>query len=364
MEFINNTKYPAKLYQTLDGSGQRFASIVVKASYSFPEKNNERARPATQQSEIILSDVFVAEAGLSAPLFESDLAPHKPRCDILIHANAHTTNNKPEKELIVGFQLASCEKKILVTGNRIWKKGLLGLTPSKPAPFTIMPIHYGLAFGGKLTDGNTSDSICYPENPIGRGFAKGRYTKQLTGNPLPNLNEPHRPVDNHSSNYTPMSFGPVGRSWQPRLAYAGTYDDNWKENVFPLPPADLNELYYQSAPEDQQIDYPKGGEIISLYNLHPTRSFIQFPLPNLTLPIQLICQKGFEHTLESNVDTLIIDATTENIFITWRARFPIKRSLLEIKTVFIGQGINIWKASQRTQGGCCGEPATSSAQNG
>lgn len=364
MELINNTKYPAKLYQTMDSSGQRFASIVVKASYRFPEHNNERARPTEQQENILLSDVFAAEPGLSAPLFESDLAPHKPRCDILIHANAHTENKKRETELIIGFQLGTCDKKILVTGNRVWKKGLLGVTPSKPEPFTTMPIHYGLAFGGQWSDENTATPLCYAENPIGRGFAKGRYVKQLIETLLPNLNEPLNPVENYSKNYRPMSFGPIGRSWQPRLAYAGTYDEHWKENVFPLPPADLHEIYYQSAPADQQIDYPKGGEIISLWNLHPIRPLIQFPLPNLNLPVQLICQRGIEHSLASKVDTLVIDVTTEKFFITWRSRFPIKRSLHEIKAVFIGQGIKLWKASQRQQGGCCGEPESPAIQNG
>lgn len=181
MELINNTKYPAKNYQTIGDSGQRFASIVVKASYAFPAQNNERARPSEQQDAILLSDIFVAEPGLSTPLFESDLAPHKPRCDILIHANAYTENNKPETELIVAFKLSSCEKRILVTGNRVWKKGILGLTPSKTEKFTSIPINYGHAFGGQWFNDNAADSTCHAANPIGCGFAKGKFIKQLIG---------------------------------------------------------------------------------------------------------------------------------------------------------------------------------------
>ena len=364
MELINNTKYPAKLYQTMDSRGQLFASIVVKATYLFPENNDSRARPAEQQSDLFLSDVFIAEPGLSAPLFESDLVPHKLRCDILIHANAFTKNSKPETELIVGFQLGDCNKKILITGNRFWKKSLFGLTPSRPEPFTSMPIHYGLAFGGQWTDENTAESICYQENPVGCGFAKGKYTKQLNGTQLPNLSEPLNSIETYAANYRPMSFGPIGRSWKPRVAFAGTYDDHWKDNIFPLPPSNLDERYYQAAPKDQQIEYPKGGEILSLWNLHPTRSEIQFSLPNLNLPIHVICERGIEHTLASNVDTVMIDATTEKILISWRARFPIKRSLREITGIFIGQGMNLWKANQRQQSGCCGETTLSSVRHG
>lgn len=355
MELINNTQYPAKIYQTIGSDGRRFASIVVKASYAFPRQNNERARPAEQQKDILLSDVFAAEPGLSAPLFESDLAPHKPRCDILIHANAHTENGKPEKELIVAFQLASCEKRILVTGNRVWKNGLLGLTASKIEPFSKMPIEYGRAFGGQWSNDNPADSICYNANPIGCGFAKGKFVKQLIDAPLPTLNEHNRIVDSYSGNYRPVSFGPIGRSWQPRLAYAGTYDDNWKENIFPLPPADLNDLYYQSAPADQQIDYPKGGEMLSLWNLHPTRPVIQFPLPQLTLPIHVVTRDNETHPLESVVDTLQINCEQEQLHICWRARFPIKRSLQEIDTVVIGSGFKIWYQSHINQRSCCGD---------
>lgn len=357
MELINNTKYPAKLYLTIGNCGQRFASIVVKASYAFPEQNNERARPSEEQDEILLSDVFAAAPGVSAPIFESDLAPYKPRCDILIHANAHTENRKPKTELIVGFQLGACEKKILVTGNRVWKKGLLGLTPSKPEPFTIMPINYGLAFGGQWSDEDTANSICYSRNPIGCGFAKGKFAKKLIGSRLPNLNEHNRFVDNNAGNYPPMSFGPIGRSWQPRLAYAGTYDDDWKEKNFPLSPADLDELYYQSAPADQQIDYIKGGELLSLWNLHPTRPTIQFPLPQLTLPIHVVTRNNEIHQLEPVVDTLQVNCEKEKLHICWRTRFPIKRSLQEINTVLIGHGLHLWKANQRNQSGCCGSTA-------
>lgn len=355
MELINNTQYPAKIYQTISSDGCRFASIVVKASYAFPQHNNERARPAEQQEEILLSDVFAAEPGLSAPLFESDLAPHKPRCDVLVHANAYTENSKPETELIVAFKLGACEKRILVTGKRIWKKGILGLTPSKTEKFTRIPINYGLAFGGQWSNDNPTDSICYNTNPIGCGFAKGKFVKQLLGSNLPNLNEHNRFVNDYSGNYCPMSFGPIGRSWQPRLAYAGTYNEHWKENIFPLPPADLNDLYYQSAPADQQIDYPKGGELLSLWNLHPTRPLIQFPLPQLTLPIHLVTRDNKTHLLASVVDTLQIDCEKEQLHICWRTRFPIRRSLREIEAVVVGSGFKIWYQSHINQRSCCGD---------
>ena len=54
--------------------------------------------------------------------------------------------------------------------------------------------------------------------------------------------------------YRPMGFGPGRPRLDAPLSYAGTYDQNWLDNVFPFLPADFDERYYQAAPEDQQID--------------------------------------------------------------------------------------------------------------
>ena len=45
-----------------------------------------------------------------------------------------------------------------------------------------------------------------------------------------------------------MAFGPVGRSWQPRIRWAGTYDQKWMDEKFPFLPEDFDERYYQCRP--------------------------------------------------------------------------------------------------------------------
>ena len=46
----------------------------------------------------------------------------------------------------------------------------------------------------------------------------------------------------------PMAFGPIGRAWQPRPNYAGTYDQKWLDERFPFLPDDFDERYYQRRP--------------------------------------------------------------------------------------------------------------------
>ena len=59
----------------------------------------------------------------------------------------------------------------------------------------------------------------------------------------------------------------MGRWWLPRRALAGSYNDIWKQTRWPKLPKDFDFGYWNAAPEDQQFDYPQGGEKIMLANL-------------------------------------------------------------------------------------------------
>lgn len=65
-------------------------------------------------------------------------------------------------------------------------------------------------------------------NPVGRGFFHRQTDRRyVDGAPLPNAEESSNHVTGLDGNYRPMSFGPIGRNWQPCVAYAGTYDQKW-----------------------------------------------------------------------------------------------------------------------------------------
>ena len=98
----------------------------------------------------------------------------------------------------------------------------------------------------------------YPTNHAGVGYHEYLDAEFIDGKPLPNTEETGRRITDPRGKYKPMAFGPIGRAWQPRPKYAGTYDEKWLDEVFPFLPADFKEDYYQAAPADQQIDYPQG----------------------------------------------------------------------------------------------------------
>ena len=58
------------------------------------------------------------------------------------------------------------------------------------------------------------------------------------------------------------------------------------KNIFPFLPPDFDDRYFQMAPPDQQIDYPRGGEEVQLVNLTP-EGRLGFQLPPTGLSMTL-----------------------------------------------------------------------------
>ena len=148
--------------------------------------------------------------------------------------------------MTVALQVGSLTKSFNVVGNRTYKAGLLYRTVGEPEPFTVMPISYNNAFGGvDKPDEDPKTHQWYPLNHAGVGYHPGVLPKALDGKPLPNTEEIGHAVSKSNGSYKPMAFGPVGRSWQPRIKWAGTYDKKWLDETFPFLPGDFDERYFQ-----------------------------------------------------------------------------------------------------------------------
>jgi hypothetical protein len=344
MEIINGSPFLLEAQQAIEKSGRRLLVVLVKGTYAFPASNGEIPQPAAQQVPVLVSDTFDGEPGLSTPLFESDYATRKPRCDVVVRASAYAPGQQPVRELDAAFRLGACEKWVHVVGDRIWRHGVVGLSPSTPEPFTSMPITYSRAFGGSCE--LRGQVHAHPANPVGRGYTGPHGAADLHGQPLPNLEQPGEPITISNGEYRPWSFGPIGRSWQQRLPFAGTYDERWKEEVFPLLPDDFDERYFQAVAEDQQIDYPRGGEEVRLLNLHPQRPQIFFSLPPLEMPMAVLDATRKLHLLQPVVDSVTLDVHSEQLIVIWRAQHPLRRSLREIDMVAAGSVCKRWWKSR------------------
>ncbi|HSU53806.1 MAG TPA: DUF2169 domain-containing protein, partial [Candidatus Dormibacteraeota bacterium] len=335
MELLNATKMKAGYTMGLKPDGRELLVVVVKGTFKIP-LGPEEPQLAEQQADLVMADEFTGEPGFSAPKYESDFAPFKPRCDVLLNGSAYAPAGEPVKRVKVGLRVGSMEKRFSVVGNRYWRNWFGFIWRTSPEEFVKMPISYDNAFGG-VDRSNEKRERFFVANPAGRGYHYHLRRKAVHGKPLPNTEQNGRTVRwPRSKRHRPMAFGPIGRGWQPRPKLAGTYDQNWIDNVFPFLPADFDDRYYQCAPVEQQIDYLRGGEGVSLLNLTPDNRR-SFRLPAIQLPVTFYPKRGHEKELVPACDTLIVEPDLGCFIMVWRAALQLKRNMFEVGQIIVGR---------------------------
>lgn len=376
MNFINNTLFPALVFQSTDKHGMSFHVVVMRATLDIHEDG--AVSVSEEQQPIILSDEYFGEVNKSSVRQECDLVPFKPKCDVIVNATAYAPRGVPVLGFVAGVKINGpphdngaagpliLEKKLLVTGPRCWEKGLLGKwTLNLPTtPISSLPLRYDYAFGGECRvnlddpdsqrlkagfrlspeqrsshpDGPDSAPLAHTScenNPLGRGFAEEWYlkAKKLKTIPALQIDDPKNRVTTFGKTYPPQGFGIISKAWKQRLELAGTYDDAWLETRWPDLPEDFDMSYWNGAHPDLQVPYLRGDEEITLTNLTPGGS-LKFRLPGHKPVLSISCAIGGILSVTANHDTLIIDPDALKVSLVWRAVMP---TVPEISLIEIGE---------------------------
>ncbi len=341
MELINATRMLAGYTMGIEPSGRELLVVVIKGTFRLP-RNGEQVCLHEEQLPLVMADSFTGEPGCSAPMYEADFAPRKPCCDVLLLGSAYAPDGRRVTRVPVGLRVGKMTKRFAVVGDRHWELSLGRISASPPQPFIVKPISYNVAFGG--VDNEHADFTrhgAYMRNPVGRGYRLHLTGEWVSGKPLPNTEELGRPVDRPDGDFTPMALGPIGRNWEPRYRYAGTYDQDWLDNVFPFLPADFDERYYLSAPPDQQLPVPIGETEVTLVNLTADgrRSFM---LPHFEAPVHVFPKKGEREDYKAMLDTIVFEPDQERFTMSWRIARPLRKNLFEIAQVLVGRKGKDW----------------------
>ncbi len=347
MEFINATRMTAGYNMGLEPSGRELLVVVIKGTFVLP-KSGEKVRLADEQLPLIMADTFTGEPGFSAPVLEVDFAPRKRACDVLLTGHARAPAGTQVTRLRCGIRVGPMEKAFDVVGDRVWQAGVTGITASAPLHFTEMPVSYDRAYGG--ADRRPEDAAehdAYLPNPVGRGWHKHLKNAWVDGAPLPNTEAMGQAVKFPGDKYAPMALGPLGRGWPQRARFAGTYDQDWLDHVFPFLPKDFDERYYQAAPQDQQLPLPLGPleVVLSGFTADGPRQFL---LPHFAPPVHVFPKRGEREDLNAQLDTIVFDTDAETLTMSWRVARPLRQSLHELTQVVVGaKGRGWWQ--QREQ---------------
>lgn len=276
----NRTPYATERNWVLDKNAEKSWVVVVKATYDIGA-DGVTTLSEKQEAVPLYSPIYSGEPGKSSLVYEADLLGPKQCTDIILNGCAYAEHGKPATKVNVSLTVGKMTKSLVVFGDRTWKRGLLaGLSKTSPKPFTSMPIIYERAFGGwdtrpKDPQKHRLDS----RNPIGKGFVVRK--EHLVDQLLPNIEYPKQLVSSWKDRPSPAGFGAIASYWSPRREFAGTYDEKWQKNRFPLWAEDFDIRFNQCAPIDQQMpEFLRGGEQVELINLSPNGR-ISFTLPKV-----------------------------------------------------------------------------------
>ncbi|MDG3714534.1 DUF2169 domain-containing protein [Pseudomonas aeruginosa] len=419
MEFRNLTPFGALSYSALAPDGQEHPVIAMKVGYRLEpiEGQPGQCRAIVMDEEplpLCMADTYYGEPGASSVLEESDLAPFKPYCDVIVVGHAHAPAGRPVRTWEAGLRITSTrpqqifpdppppqrppgvrlttdelrehqakvqearrrtseqrtpllllDKTLRFTGPREFRDGLLGWHLTEPEPATRVALRWEQAFGGasRIANPRHQDDLEAPEfllnevcfsNPLGCGWLEHRHEKlhyQQTGDmlvrlPAPQIEHLGEPIERllrprhptgpldapamadvaEGYGYTPAGFGIVGRAWAPRLALAGTYDQDWEDHHWPGLPQDFDFTYWNGAPADQQVAYPTPDARIELFNLVDPRLSVDgrcdIQLPGHRPFVLLRMDNGVMLPLPMLTDTLRIDTDAMTLSMTHRISLP------------------------------------------
>lgn len=209
MEFRNLTPFSVMEYAMHDKNGERYHVIAMKIGFRLVQSAEGQWQTRLMENPALplcLEDKFFTEINTSPVRQESDLAPFKPVCDIIVNGTAYTPNGVAASETNTGVLIHSASgemilnKRLLITGKRFYRQQALTgqWYETEPEPFTSLPLNYRYTFGGecriepdseyadripteyRLTDEQRlghpapynpplAHTVC-PFNPLGMGF--------------------------------------------------------------------------------------------------------------------------------------------------------------------------------------------------
>jgi hypothetical protein len=296
--FIDNqTPFSVATILWENQQGQPQLSIIVKSTFSF---TNGHVTVAPEQLPVFTSDELQGEGPTQSTRFESDMAPFKPKADVVLVGKAHAPRGLPVTQLDVTLHVGHLAKTIRVFGDRTWRfPSKLVFFPfiSTPKPFTSMDLTYDRAFGGI----DSAAAWYCKENLIGQGFIGKKSRRSLHLRPLPNLEDPQHLIRWWRTRPKPVGFGFYGRSWLPRSKYVGTQDEHYQKNPSLAVPRDFSYAFYNGAHPDLQVTgYLRGDEDVELTHVTPEPT-VRFRLPGIRPRVIVSrCSVPPEEWLEQN----------------------------------------------------------------
>ncbi|HDR2159562.1 TPA: DUF2169 domain-containing protein [Enterobacter cancerogenus] len=147
MEFRNLTPFSVMEYAMDDKQDERHHAIVMKIGFRLVKGDDSRWSTRLIENPALplcLTDEFSGEINLSPVLRESDLAPFKPTCDVIVNGTAYTPGGEARPEMTAAVLIRASngkvlvDKKLRISGRRFYRQQPLTQRwyETEPEPFT------------------------------------------------------------------------------------------------------------------------------------------------------------------------------------------------------------------------------------
>jgi hypothetical protein len=331
----NRTDFAVFPQVLVDRDGEKLVTMV-KATFEsrFKEGGSLELAPRKRRRGIRTKDFPWGEPEETTIAYPADICLRKPATDVIFVAKAHAPDGIPVPSFDAYAQVGHLRKAIQVHGLRVWLSDGAGLSAARP--LTELEVRYEHAWGG--FDDSEEKVVEEARNPMGKGcVAKG---SSLTDKEAPQIEDPSAPIKDWRTRPPPAGLGPIGRHWEPRRRYVGTYDGAWKELRSPLLPDDFDDRYNQCASPGLIADPPlRTGEEVKLLNLIPGGGPTIFSLPRVAIEIEFRPRGGEPRSFRPNLDTVLVDLMgfvpeqAIAVELVWRASIPAPRFVDQAKVV-------------------------------
>jgi hypothetical protein len=164
----------------------------------------------------------------------------------------------------------------------------------------------------------------------------GKRGLPIVGAPLPNIEDPSQMLTSPTGRVRPVGFGFLGVEWQPRVRFAGTYDEAWTKTRAPLLPKDFDRRLFNAASDGLVAPgYLRGDEWVQAFGVTPEGKW-EFRLPGVEPPtVTIAIRLGGDVVLQTNLDTVIIDADARTLTMIWRAFTTLRSGPHDVRAMRI-----------------------------
>lgn len=329
LEIQNRSPFGAALVPGRNTHGLDFVTLVVKGTFDI----DSELTAAEEQVPIVYADEHYAEPEDSSVRIASDVLPATGATEVALIGHAYA-DESDQTSAQVEVAVGPIHKSLRISGDRVWSKTLGVLRTSTPMSFERIPLTWERAYGGRDTSHRKQEKHDWERcNPVGRGFAV-RKSQQLDGLPLPNIEDPSHLLTSPPRRPPPAGLGFIGPDWQPRVGYAGTYDESWEKERCPLLPLDFDERFYHCVPPDRVVQPAlRGGEPVYLRGV-AREGPVAFELPEVDLRCAAAL-KGERVALEPVMERVLLEPDEKRVVINWKATVHCGRSLPSLASVRI-----------------------------